>query len=271
MKTKYLLSTALFAIPLLFCSCIKEDWGVIPDNQNGTSNTKEWNKNKTVDFYFITNLNDKTTGNYDNIAQFFNNKGSKCSIGIVDRSDIKNYSEQNTCENHSTELAVKTARFTSFAFNKYNQGNIEGSTILFNHKINNVESFKITDDCYIQFIPIMAKSNVASPIEILTPFATVRFDNDDQLKNAATTLKTLGSNTYRALIVGTVKNSLVSGLKGVVEQVDGYTFTQVTKDADNDYAIFMAGPKSWVLRETTATSVSGTLNAYCVSVEASVE
>lgn len=255
---------------LLTASCIKEDWGVIPNQQSNNEQTKGWNKHKTIDFYVLSSLNDKSTTNTDAVSDFLNKKGEACSIGVVERSDVLNYTWYSFCRNLSTELSVKTARFASFALHRYNGGSIEGSTVLLNHKLNTEESFKITDDCYIKFVPIMAKSNVAEPVNILVPFATTRFTSAQQITAAVPTLTRLAGNAYGAVLIGSVKTSLTDNLKTAVAGVSNAKLTFASQESDKDYALFVIAPPSWVLRETIATPLSG-INAYCLSIEASVE
>lgn len=256
---------------LMLSSCIKEEWGVIPDNQNQTSNSTEWNKNKTVDIYYLSTLTDESMVDFDNSGKYLKNLGSKCSVGIVDRTDVLYYTYPSFSFNTCTKLSIAANKFTCFSFQKYNEMNIEGSSILFNHKINSAQSFKIADDCYVKFVPIMTQSAVETPVDIELPLATVRFNDASQVSAAGNVLKELATNAYQAVIVGTVKSDLAEALETTAKAVDGDNFTLVTKDANNAYQIFMIAPKSWVLRETTAEAVSGSLNAYKLSVEASVE
>ena len=233
---------------LLCASCIKEEWGVIPNHQENSEQAKEWNKNKTIDVYVVSTLSDKTETHIDAISDFLNAKGQACSIGVVERSDVQNYPWYDACKNLSTDLAVKTARFTSFSLHRYTTSNIEGSTILFNHKLNNEESFKVTDDCYIKFVPIMAQEQITASLPILTRLA---------------------SSNYGAVLVGSVKTSLTEKLQTAVKTVQNVKLTFATKEADKDYALFVIAPTSWMLRETVATKLSGT-TGYCLSIEASV-
>ena len=255
---------------LLCASCIQEEWGVIPNHQGSAEEIKEWDKNKTIDVYVVSNLSNNTETQIDAIASFFNNKGKDCSIGVVERSDIQNYPSYSACKNFSTDLAVKTARFASFSLQRYAANNIEGSTILFNHKLNTEESFKVTDDCYIKFVPIMAQSNVQSPVKILVPFATTRFSSEEQITASLPTLSRLAGSSYGAVLVGSVKTTLIEKLQTAVKTLQNAKLTFATKEADKDYALFVLAPTSWMLRETVATKLTGT-TSYCLSIEASVK
>lgn len=255
---------------LLCASCIQEEWGVIPNHQGSAEEIKEWDKNKTIDVYVVSNLSNNTETQIDAIASFFNNKGKDCSIGVVERSDIQNYPSYSACKNFSTDLAVKTARFASFSLQRYAANNIEGSTILFNHKLNTEESFKVTDDCYIKFVPIMAQSNVQSPVKILVPFATTRFSSEEQITASLPILTRLEGNGYGAVLVGTVKNQLTENLRSTVKELKNVKITFAVKEADKDYALFVIAPTSWMLRKTDETKLSGT-STYCLSIEASVK
>lgn len=268
MKNKYI-SIAFCLGCMLLSSCIKEDWGVIPQNESMAENGNEWNKNKTIDVYFVTDLKDQQANNIPAIADYL--KTTKdFSIAVVDRTDVEYYSWSDYATNHSTELMLAANRFSTFAFNRYTDMNIEGSTVLFNHKINSATSFKVTDDCYIQLVPVLAKSNVETPVDIEVPFATTRFNSEDQVSAATEALKSLSDNTHQAVIIGTVKTTAVEKLKAAAESISGYAYTPVIKDESNAYSLFMIAPKSWVLRETEMKSTGGS-NAYHLSIEASVE
>ena len=148
---------------------------------------------------------------------------------------------------------------------------MEGSSILFNHKLNSERSFKVTDDCFIKFINIQAKSMTDTPINILVPFSTVRFESKSQIASAAAgALKTLTGISYEALIIGTVKTDLFTELQAVTNQIKGYSLVEATKGQESAYTLFVLGPTSWVLREMTQESVSNNLNAFCLKIESSV-
>lgn len=271
MKAKYLAFTIALAGTFLFSSCIKEDWGVIPETETAGTNGNEWNKNKTIDFYYVSALDDNTADDYNAIGSYIKGLGDACTAAIVERTDVVNYPWLGWSTNLSSKLAIAANRFPSFALNRYTDYNIEGSTILFNHKINSAQSFKVAQDCWIKLVPIQAKSAVEAPVAVETPLATVRFTSAEQISAASAALNTLASNTYQALIIGTVKSDLVSNLEQVAGGISGDTFTQVTKDEGNDYQIFVLGPKSWVVRETQMANVSGNIKGYKISIEASVE
>lgn len=251
----------------LMASCAQEEWGVgnikHPDGAGGG----EWNKNKTIDIYYLTELKDAGVSGYGTVADFFLSKGAVCSLGVIDRSDV----------NHAirtygpTEVAFKSAHFSSFAFNKYEGTVMQGSTILFNHKINSEKSFRVADDCFVKFIPLQVKTATTVPLDIAVPFSTVRFDTKEQVAASEPVFKTLSGSSYEAMVVGTIKKELLPDLKTVADKLSGYKLTEAIKDENADYAIFILSLKSWVLRETTIQSVSGDFNAYRLSVEASVE
>ena len=256
---------------LMFNSCIKEDWGIIPDYQSQKGNSGEWNKNKTVDLYYVSSLSDNSMTDYNSVGSYLKKLGDNCTASIVDRTDVQYYQYPYFSNNICTNLSVAANKFTCFAFNQSAPGNIEGSSILFNHKINSASSFKITDNCYVKYVPIMTHSSVETPVDIEMPLATVRFSQADQVSASTDVLKQLASNTYQAVLIGTVKNDLAEQLQSVAKGIGASSFTLVTKNPDNAYQIFMFAPSSWVLRETTVDGVSGKVNAYKMSIEASVE
>ncbi|MEY8687045.1 hypothetical protein AB9N12_13235 [Bacteroides sp. AN502(2024)] len=271
MKKRFLYIFALLGLNVaVTVSCIKEEWGVGNVNQTTNQNQDGWNKNKTIQVYYLTTLADKGVYNIAPVSDFFNSKGKACGLGVVDRTDV-----QMNLYNVSTDLAFSTARFSCYALNRMiSEGGstaFEGSTILFNHKINSEYSFKVTDDCFLKYVPVQVASIAADPILIPVPFTTVRFDSKKQIDAAEMAFKTLSGNAYEGLVIGTVKTDLLEPLKAAAERITDYTFTEVTKNADTEYSIFMLGKKTWVLREMTKTSVDSDLNAFCLSIEASVE
>lgn len=251
---------------LLLSSCLKEEWGVIPNNQS-IEEKKEWDKNKTVDFYFISELKDKPIENYGEVSNYINSNGKKISIAVVDRSDVINYPQVYNAQVGTTILAVNTNRFSSFAFQKYAGMNIEGSTILFNHKINEEKSIHISSECNLKYLPIMTRTNVEKPLDILVPFSTIRFNTSKQIRTAAPILNSFASKE-KNIIIGTVKSNIVDELNGLAKDIVGYNLSIACKNTD--YAIFVLAPASWVLRETVPESI-GKLTAYKISIEASVE
>ena len=267
---KYLLYTivVLGIGSMLTTSCLEENLGVgnIKQEMQGGEG---WNKNKTIEIYYLTNLSDAVMGAVPGVIDYFNGLGNACSLGVIDRVDVLGNN------NIATEIAFKTSRFSSYALNKvYMNGTdiaTQGSLLLFNHKINSEEGFKITNDCYIKYINVMTKTTTENPIDILVPFSTVRFSNKEQIAAASTAFTTLNDNQHAFIMVGTVKKDLVEDLKNVAEGLEGCAFTEVAKNPAADYVVFMMGSKSWVLRETTDALVSGDLNAYRLSIEAGVE
>ena len=115
----------------------------------------------------------------------------------------------------------------------------------------------------------MAQSNVQTPVKILVPFATTRFSSEEQITASLPVLTRLASSNYGAVLVGSVKTSLTEKLQAAVKTVQNVKLTFATKEADKDYALFVIAPTSWMLRETVATKLSGTIG-YCLSIEASV-
>lgn len=274
MKNRYLYGFILLCFnALVITSCIKEEWGVGNIDQSKDGGEGGWNKNKTIEVYYLTTLANKSVTNVTPVTDFFIDKGDACSLGIVDRTDVGVGATSGT--NPVTQMAFATARFSSFALNKMtvsgSNTQIEGATILFNHKINSEQSFKIADNCFLKYINIQATTTTAEPIKILVPFSTVRFDSKEQIDAAESTFNILAGTAYEGLVIGTVKTSLLADLENVSKKIAGYTFTEVTKNAETEYSIFMIGKSSWVLREMTKTSVDGNLNAFCLSIEASVE
>lgn len=82
----------------------------------------------------------------------------------------------------------------------------EGSLILYNHKNNAEEGFKVSNDCFIKFISIMCKSMVKeNQKDILVPFATARFSSKEQINAAKSALGTVVDSRHNGVLIGTVK------------------------------------------------------------------
>lgn len=260
---------------IILTSCGREEMGVgnVNYEEENKGDMPDWNKNKTIEFYFLSTLANKTIANnesdYGPINNFFIQKGNACSIGIIDRADVT--LKESGMFNGSSTSSFKLVKFPCFAFNKYNGNKMEGSTILFNHRIISQSSYKVANDCYFKYLKILAKTSTSEPIGIEVPFSTVRFDKKEQVTNSETALKELSSITMQAVIIGTIPTELTADLKTVADKLSGYKLTEVTKSESTGYAIFMLAPKSWVLRETTADVVNKDINAYCLRVEPGVE
>ncbi len=230
---------------------------------------KEWVKDNTINVYFVSSLKDESANSQeDAIINYFNQLGDKCSVGIVERTDAINFADQASAHNSSTAIAFNTRRFSAFALHKYNSNNIEGSTILFNHKINGTETKPITSDCYMKYAPVQAKTIASKSANVLLPLATVRFSTSEQINSSADALIQLGSNSYKAVIIGSVKTELASALK---EKIEGTTTMKVSLVSDyaDDYTIFVAARSSWVLRETKMETV-GSVKGFTLAIESGV-
>lgn len=260
---------------VILTSCGREEMGVgnVDYEEENKGDMPDWNKNKTIEIYFLSTLANKTIANneydYEAINNFFIQKGKACSLGVIDRTDVA--LKESGMFNGPSTASFKMVKFPCFAFNKYNGDKMEGSTILFDHRISSQSSHKVSNDCYFKFIKIQAKTSTSEPIGIEVPFSTVRFDKKEQVTNSETALKELSSVTNQAVIVGTIPTELIADLKTVTDKLSGYKLTEVTKSESTGYAIFMLAPKSWVLRETTADVVNKDINAYCLRVEPGVE
>ncbi|WP_294532837.1 hypothetical protein [uncultured Bacteroides sp.] len=252
---------------MLMTSCIAEDLGVGNIQQQIESNG-EWNKNRTFELYFLSSLKNEAVFNADAAVNYINNLGDACSLCLVDRMDVKNSSYM---ANEATDVAMKTSRFSSYAMNKYNaegwDKKFEGSLILFNHKINSEEGFKVTKDCFVKFIPIMVKTTTDNPMNILVPFSTVRFETKEQIDAASATFSKVFDNQHSAIMVGTVKKEAIEDLKKATEKIEGCIYTEVLKNQETDYHMFMISNPTWVLREVRSTNVADDLNAYQLSIE----
>lgn len=262
-------------VGITITSCGREEMGVgnvkYEDETNG--DLPEWNKNKTTEIYFLSTLANKAiatdANGYNPINNFFTQKGKACSLGVIDRADVT--VKGSKMFNGSTTASFTSKHFSCFAFNKYNGSNIEGSAVLFNHRIISQTSYKVSDDCYFKYIKILAKTMTANSVGIEIPFCTVRFDKKEQISASEAALKELSSTGIQAVIIGTIPTPLTTDFKIVAEKMAGYKLTEVTKNESTGYSIFMVAPKSWVLRETTADVVSNSINAYCLRIEAGVD
>lgn len=268
MKKYLLYIIVVFCVSsMLATSCIEENLGVGNIKQE-TQGGEGWNKNKTIEIYYLTNLSDAPMESASKVIDYFDGLGSDCSLGVIDRVDVLD-------NNIATEIAFKTARFSSYALNKVYMNGLnvatQGSLLLFNHKINSEEGFKVANDCYIKYINVMTKTTTEKPIEVLVPFSTARFSSKEQIAAASTVFATLNDNQHASIMIGTVKKDFVEDLKSVASGMEGCTFTEVAKNPEADYIVFMMGRKSWVLRETVNTLIDGDLKAYRLSVETGVE
>lgn len=274
-KSFYWILTICLIGGITITSCGREEIGVgnVKYEDEIDGDLPKWNKNKTIEFYFLSALANKAiatdANGYDPINNFFSKKGKACSLGVIDRADV--IVKDSKMFNGSTNTSFVSKHFSCFAFNKYNGSNIEGSAILFNHRITSQSSYKVTNDCYFKYIKIRAKTMTSNPIGIEVPFSTVRFDKKEQISASEAVLKELSSITTQAVIIGTIPTELTADFKAISDKISGYKLTEVTKNEITGFYIFMLAPKSWILRETTADVVSNSINAYCIRVEAGVE
>lgn len=271
----FLILTICLMGGILVTSCGREEMGIgnVKQNDEGNKNLPEWNKNKTIEIYFLSTLDNKTiatnAAEYAPINNYFTQKGKICYLGVIDRADVT--VKGSNMYNGSTNTSFASKHFSCFAFNKYNGSNVEGSAILLNHRITTQSSYKVSDDCYFKYIKVLAKTTTNNSIGIEIPFSTVRFDRQEQITASEAIIKELSTPAIQAVIIGTIPTELVANLKTISEKMLGYKLVEVTKNELTKYSIFMLAPKSWVLRETTADIVNKNINAYCLRVEAGVE
>lgn len=268
MKKIWKLALSVCLMGMLMSGCLKENLGVGNRVQPEEEGVAKWNKNKTIELYFVSELADKGVSEFPQLWNYVKGKGDAWTIGVVDRCDVM-YNPPRKNTNAFAYTSFATGKFASYALNRYAGGNTQGSTILFNHKMNNEEFYPVSSDCFVKFIRIQTKTTTENPVEIIVPFATARFETVAHIEAAKTAFDKISAPTHQAMMVGTVKADVAEKLKSAVEALTGYAYTEATKS--NDYVLFMAAPKSWVLRETTKDLIGKNLAAFCLSIEASVE
>ncbi len=267
---KKIFSLSLWLLCLLAFIACKSGEDVPDTPPTPPTPNNEWNKDNTINLYFVSSLKDETANtNIQEVISYFNQKGNACTVGIVERTDMTNFANHEQSFNAPSELSFKTGHFSAFALQKYNAGNIEGSTILFNHKINTTECQPVTADCFIKYTPVQAQTIAKKPAPVLLPLCTVRFSTIAQIEASTKALQQFTNNSYKAVIIGTVKSTLAQELKAKVEEETTMKLTFVSDYAD-EYTVFMAARSSWVLRQTTA-EMTGTLKALVMSIESGVK
>lgn len=262
MKKNILYTMMLLVGGLMFAACGGDDTPETPDGPS-VPEEREWNRDNTLNVCYITALNDASANaNVETVAAYINSNGIKTAV--VDNTDIVKYADPTACVNASTQLSFLSAKFCSFVMEGYNGDDIEGSTIVLNHKINKVQTEKIADDCFLQFVPTQGPSMTTSTKMLDLPLAVVKFTSQSQIDAAEDALKKFNGNAYKAIYIGEVKTALAEQLKSKMAALNiGMSFVA---EPVGEYTLFVAGRSNYVLRQSTTETV-GSQTAFCLSIE----
>lgn len=225
--------------------------------------------------YFISKLNDgpiaTTTAEYAPLNKFFKEADEgKLWLGIIDRADAV-YNSADMF-NGSVRTAFEADLFSTFAFNKFNGNNQEGSMLYFPGYIKTQQSIKVTNDCYIRAIDLTLKgknTEIEKEIGFNVVFRTVRFSNADQITAFSQSIfKDIKAGQLNMLMIGTIKKDLVEALKTGVSGVDDdFKVTIAEGTESSDYCLFMlAYEYMWALKSTTKQTLSNNINLYELSL-----
>ena len=238
--------------------------GGTPGGSEGGSTEKEWNKDNTVNVYYITSLDDASAnGNVEAVAAYI--KSNRIKTAIVDNTDIVKYADPAACQNASTQLSFQSAKFCSFVMEGYQGENIEGSTIVMSHKLNEVETMPVAEGCFLQYVPTQAPQLTNASKMASLPLATVKISTQEQVNAAEEVVKKVTGSPRKAVIVGEVKTALANALVEKMSAINGMKISLVAQPV-GDYTLFVQG-RTWMLREASSAEV-GSQKAHLLSIEA---
>jgi len=225
--------------------------------------------------YFASKLTDgpiaATASDYAPLNNFFKGKAKeKFWLGIIDRADAV-YSPTDMF-NGSVKTAFDADLFSTFAFNKFNGNNQEGSMLFFPDYIKKQQSIKVTNDCYIRAIDLTLNghnSEIGKDVSFNVVFRTARFSTADQIRVfSESVFAEVKAGRLNMMMIGTVKKDLVESLKTAVSSVDDdfkVTIAEGTESAE--YCLFLlAYEYIWSLKGTAIQPLGNGINVYELSL-----
>lgn len=235
-----------------------------PDNEGKTENI--WNKSNTFNIYYISSLDDTSaTSETANLIDYLKVADTKCTLSVIERTDVTNYSKSDKCYNPTTDISFNSRRFCKFIPYSYTTDDILGATLVIDHKLSYVESPKIAKDCYFHFLPVQTNA-IEGTNKIEIPFAYIRFTSADQIESASDIMQKYNQNNYKAMIIGSVKTELFDALKKKMAVSPSLILSKIS-DSDDNYTIFLAARSNYVLRELKVETIKGKLRSHIISIE----
>lgn len=233
----------------------------------------------TTTVQFVSSLDGNAFGsNYTAFNEYLTGLGDeKPWMTILDRADNGNLSAALTG-------AFDATRWTAFAFNKIeNKTSYQGSMLYFNSCITGATGRPSGDGCYVTKVKtalngvrtdkdengeITGQTDVSFDVD----FLTARFETADQLSafgGKKGVLRSFYDESMPLLMIGTVKNDLLSQLKSAAESASGsYAFKVYEVAAGSQYTIFLlTEERFWGLMEgVDVQPLSGNVNVYNIGV-----
>lgn len=233
----------------------------------------------TTTVQFVSSLDGNAFGsNYTAFNEYLTGlDDEKPWMTILDRADNGNLSAAMTG-------AFDATRWTAFAFNKIeNKTSYQGSMLYFNSCITGATGRPSGDGCYVTKVKtalngirtdkdengeITGQTDVSFDVD----FLTARFETAEQLSafgGKGGVLRSFYDESMPLLMIGTVKNDLLSQLKSAAESAAGsYAFKVYEVAAGSQYTIFLlTEERFWGLMEgVDVQPLSGNVNVYNIGV-----
>ena len=194
------------------------------------------------------------------------------TVAILDRTDMNGVA-------YAADMLVDSKKFSSFVVLGQNgTEDFDVSTIVFNAPSDLVSGFEIENGCYASGLKVEIDGTVtnydengnvtkANAVKATVPLFSCRFDTESQVNAfASSTLAAMKTYDRQCVILGTVRNSLLTGLQSAVTAADsGYAVAEVT--AGSDYTVFMLyATRYWGFNGVEETSVAGGITSYAVDI-----
>lgn len=246
----------LLLFPLLYgCSGDGTDPTVEPDPE------PVWDKSRTVKVAFLSDLtgnNPFTVNSYPSVASFA--KDDESHLLILDKANVRHAVPRM---NPGAKIAVAAERVPLFVSIASSSDSYIGSMLLFKKPVQQMELISVHNDSR------MIQNRVEIRPGLSMNVATASFIQAEQVTAAATLLKS--SVEQSVLVTGTIRREHLPQLRAALSasmQESSYELTVAENSNSNStYCIYILGSKKWKYRNTTESTVQGTIKSVLLEVE----
>jgi len=220
-----------------------------------------WDKSRTIKVSFLsefTGNNPFTVNSYPSVASFA--KDDESHLLILDKASVRHTAPRM---NPGAKIAVLAERVPLFVTTNATSDNYIGSVLLTKKPLQQMELTPVTDDCRLMQTRVEIRPGLSMNVAIAS------FNQAEQVTAASTLLKSKVEQSI--LVTGTIRRDHLSQLRSALSsglQENSYQLTIAENSNSNSaYCIYILGPKKWKYRNTTETTVQGTIKKVLLEVE----
>lgn len=275
MQIKYCIWGLLQAsVILLLAGCSKSNETGGDDDQTGGNSSIQ----TSLKVQFVSRLTDASligsSSDAEAIEDFVNEIMEGNAAILLDRTDHSGIT-------YIAEILVDSRNFSSFILlGRSGTDDFDVSTIVFNEPSDYIPSYQISYGSYVAGLSLNIDGTVTNldsegnvtgtnAVTITVPLFSCRLDTEEQVSAfvaSSGVMSTLKSDNRNFVLVGTVRNSLMSSLsEGVTSADSEYATYEVY--AGSDYTIFMiVSTRYWGYNGVTETGLTNNVMAYAVDI-----